>query len=328
MKARERIGPVRSDEEPIGELRLFHSRSEKALTYFVGGLIGVLAVCWGVFCLAIPVGNQASTEATILLRSLSVLAIPGVIYARSSIGNLYPPPRLRVFADHIEIREPGLLRRPLRIDRADVSAIQIDAEADAVGDDRLRFPVTVGGQTEWLVSSIDGTKLSFVMRPPRQANVAFTFRESRHIAEARLKKDPSADKHPTFPVVNRSSPVPGLLLRVCDPAAASELLGNWRDAPSQLLLEDLARPASHGLPLPSRLRLAMTVLVSVGLGAYLGAERGSLVLGAAFVAYWVVLALSAVLLARRSAHERSLWPGYMLMAVGGVVLLIVSASVR
>ena len=252
------------------EIFLRRGRSQR-IGASVAGLALVVAMCgWIAFCLFNPSqpGQSSGTEARSFRGRHHRLtrAVVGVnIIRRGWLRN-----RLGVATDTLTIDVGQTLRRPLKLDRADIAAILVDDAAVANGDERLRFSVG----DAYLYSSVAGSALAMLGGEGTVPNVALVFKRPLSFDEPR-RLPPANGRAPLEPL-RRSLAVPGILL-CCEHPHALPATHDLQAVPSAGHPEPLTalRPLTEGQTARSLAvrSVALALAVTIAFLAQLPGER-------------------------------------------------------
>jgi hypothetical protein len=183
-------------------------------------------LAWLTFCLVTKPGPGAVWGAHAMILVMSLVSVPMLTSARRLLLDAIAGGELMVGEDVVSIIVPRTLRGPIRLDRAVVAGVIVDADAVRNGDERLRF--SVGGDRTYLYSSICGSALPILSPERAVPNLAIVFDQPIAFSEPRRRVF-SLDEFSPLRPLQPYSPTPGVLLRVADPARASLQLASWSD---------------------------------------------------------------------------------------------------
>jgi hypothetical protein len=273
---------------------------------------------WIAFCLFNPSQPGQTPGQRLGLSAAAIIGLPGLWWGVNIIRRGLLRNRLRVATDTLTIDVGQALRRPLRIDRADIAAILVDDAAVANGDERLRFSVG----DAYLYSSVAGSALPMLGGEGTLPNVALVFKRPLSFDEPR-RFPPANGRAPLEPLRSRLA-VPGLLLR-CEHPQALPASDGLEAVPSAGESEPLTAlsPLTEGQTARSfavrsvALALALTIAFLVQLPGRTSATAVVSIAAAASICSGVLLD------ARLRAHERGGWTRLvplLLLATGLVAL--------
>ena len=186
-------------------------------------------------------------------------------------------PVLRIEGGFLVVDHRGLLRRPLRVPWAQVTAIAIDdgLQEPARSSRRQRFHLPSDAVTaypqralpRWLFSPGQGSPFPLLSHVTDTPNVAILLREPVSLTHVRNTRPLPAASAAHFPVPR--SRARGLLLRIKDPHRLTDAVGT-RAAVRQLTLDDIIAvepPTSEQRDSARKIyaaRTAMAILVALG----------------------------------------------------------------
>lgn len=235
---------LRADAEPMAHthrqerrLALVYPRAARLRAALGALAMWLVAVAWGALMLHVGVDRPATPPSgRPLALALIVLCAPflawGFGYWRRVVA---AAPLLIVSGSRLTLIHPLLLRSPLVLSAAELSAVAVDRTGAGSARDQLRFPVfgdalgSAGGgsPTRWLYSRFAGAPMPRLATGAELPNVALLFKHHLLIDAARHTRRRPLRVNAPAGTLFRAEPASGLLLSLCDPDRLSEALSGF-----------------------------------------------------------------------------------------------------